>query len=58
MKQNSGLENTHKFYEYTAEEVQNNQVKKLHIYKKIYTTPNRNGMVVDYQEGTGHWTNP
>jgi len=43
MAENPGFENTHKYYEYTAEEVQQSYYKKMLIAKKLYSTPTKNG---------------
>ena len=48
MTENPGFANTHKFYEYTADEVQQNYVQKLLIAKKLYENPKMNGAFTDY----------
>jgi len=50
MAENPGFENTHKFYEYTAEDVQKSWDKKLQIAKKIYSTPEQNGIFGDFTQ--------
>jgi hypothetical protein len=50
MEENPGFENTHKFYEYSAEEVQQTYFKKLHIAKKLYSTPTKNGIYANLEE--------
>ena len=60
MSQNPGFENTHKFYEYTADEVQSKYYKKMMIRKKLHSTPKMNGAFADYDSGnmTHLWNTP
>jgi hypothetical protein len=45
MAENPGHENTHKYYELTAEEIQLRYMKKMKIFKELYSTPDKNGIV-------------
>jgi len=57
MAENPGYENTHKFYEFTPEEVQQSWVKKMAIRKKLHSTPTVNGAFCDYEGKTISWNN-
>ena len=53
MQTYEGFDNTHKFYEFTPEEVQQRWVKKIAIGRKLYSTPTMDGAFTDFDSKYG-----